>query len=47
MKNLPVKGGRGEGMLASPSVGARYPGQGDASIPSPRPLLPRPYATQK
>src|SRR5712692_6006125 len=25
----------GEGMLASPSVGKRLPGQGDASIPSP------------
>ena len=33
-------------MLASPWPGKRFPTEGDASIPSPRPLLPRPYATQ-
>ncbi len=31
-------------MLASPWPGKRFPTEGDASIPSPRPLLPRPYA---
>ena len=29
-----------EGMLASPSVGERFPGQGDTSIPSPRLTAP-------